>query len=310
MTKTIVLALVAATLLSGRASGQVAPTGDAWLRRPVDDRTFRAYLEFFGYDQRLPFDTDAGDTVQLGGARREHVSFQSTAGTRVTAFYYRAAEGGRLGSGVVLLHGGGAGGKDGAGARFIAELIARAGIDVLSIDMPHFGERSDGLFTTFAEAEKHDRLYNQPPAYLAWVTQIVKDVGRSVDWLVAERGVDARRIGIVGVSRGAVLASIVGGADRRLAVVVLSYGGHFDALENGHLPAACPANYIGRISPRPLLMINGTQDNDFVRAASVEPLYRLARSPREIVWEEAGHRGVPAPEHQGAMLEWLREHLR
>jgi dienelactone hydrolase len=304
-----VLWLVGTILLAARASGQVAPTGDEWLRRPVDDRTFRTYLEFFAYDQRLPFDTRAADTLDLGGVHREHVSFQSTPGTWVTALYYRATEGARLGSAVVLLHGAIAPGKDGAGVKRFAELMARAGLDVLSIDLAHFGERNDGLFTTFTEAEKHDRLYNQPPAYLAWVIQVVKDVGRSLDWLVDERGVDARRIAIVGGSRGAVLAAIAGGADRRFAAVVLHYGGHFDALENGHLPAACPANYIGRISPRPLLMINGTQDIDFVRAASVEPLYRLARPPREILWAETGH-SAPTAEQQAAMLQWLREHLR
>ena len=303
--------LLVSAFVTVPAPGQEPSRGDQWLSHPVDDRTFRTFLDFFAYDRQTPFETQATDTVDQGGIRREHVSFQSTPGARVTAYLYRTgASSGGHGAAIILLHGGSAGGKDVAYTAAVAQLLARAGYDVLSIDMQYFGERRTDLFTTFTEQEKHDRLYNQPPAFLSWVTQTVKDVGRSYDWLVTERGADPRRVGIVGISRGAVEAIVAGGADRRLAAVALIYGGHFDALENGHLAAACPANYVGRISPRPLLMINGKADNDFVRETSVEPLYRLARAPREILWADGGHQGVPTPEHQTALLEWLREKLR
>jgi hypothetical protein len=32
------------------------------------------------------------------------------------------------------------------------------------MDLQYFGERSTQLLTTFSEQEKHDKLYNQPPA--------------------------------------------------------------------------------------------------------------------------------------------------
>jgi dienelactone hydrolase len=304
-------AFVAAAAAAHPAPGQQPARGDQWLKHPVDERTFRTFLDFFTYDHQTPFATQASDSIEQEGVRREHVSFQSTPGTRVTGYFYRtAAAGAKGGAAVILLHGGSAPGKDVPYTAAVAQLLARAGFDVLSIDMPYFGERRTDLFTTFTEQEKHDRLYNQAAAYLAWVMQIVKDVGRSLDWLVAERAVDPRRIGIVGISRGAVEAIIAGGADARLAAVVLIYGGHFDALETSHLAAACPANYIGHISPRPLLMINGTRDNDFVRETSVAPLYRLARSPKEILWADGGHQGVPTVEQQTGMLLWMREKLR
>jgi formylglycine-generating enzyme required for sulfatase activity len=91
--------------------------------------------------------------------------------------------------------------------------------------------------------------------------------------------------------------TIAGGADRRLAAVIILNGGHFDALEREHLPAACPANYIGRISPRPLLMLHGKYDTDHVPETSVEPLYRLAKSPKQILWSESGH-AFPSEDNQ------------
>lgn len=304
------LFLVSFLLIAG--AGPVAAqasSGDQWLRRPVDDRTFATFLDFFAYDRALPFATQRHDSTDLGGIERVHLSFVSTAGVRVPALLYRPVGGsGRLPA-IVALHGGTAPGKESAYVGQMASVIARAGFLVLAIDMPYFGERRGELITGFTNREKADRLYNQPPVYLAFVTQLVKDVSRSYDWLVAEGGAEARRIGLVGFSRGAQLAFIAGGADRRLAAVVGAYGGHFDALETGHLAAACPANYIGRISPRPLLMINGTNDQDFFRAVSVEPLYRVARQPKRIIWAETGHQ-MPLPEHQAQMIEWLREQLR
>ena len=127
--------------------------------------------------------------------------------------------------------------------------------------------------------------------------------------MLEQRDGDPKRIGLIGISRGAIVATIAGGADRRLAEVALLYGGHFDAGERGHLPAACPANYIGRISPRPLLMINGTRDTIMIKEPSVEPLQRLAKEPRTILWSETGHQAL-TEEHRSSLLRWLQESPR
>jgi dienelactone hydrolase len=286
------------------------PSGDEWLTKPVDDRTYRTYLDFFVYDNSLPFGTQSIDTSVSEGLRREHLSFQGISGDKVFANLY-SPEGIAFEKtpALILLHGGTAKGKDSRYAVALAEVLARAGFIVLAIDMLYFGERNTALLTKFTEAEKHDRLYNQKSAYLAWITQLVKDVGRSVDFLVRQRKVDARHVGLFGISRGAEAGTVVAGADRRLTPVVLFYGGHYDALETEHLPAACPANYIGRISPRPLLMINGEADSDFDKVTAVDPLYARARQPKEIIWTEAGHMGFTDKEIS-KMTEWLRDHAK
>ncbi len=307
----IVLLLLVAGAAAQPATAEAPAAADAWLARPVDDQTFQTYLDFFAYDKKLPLDLRVIGTEEKDGVRREHLSFQSTRGVRVYAHFYRAAaSGSRQWPSVILLHGGGPAGKDNPGAQLMAPLITRAGSNVLAIDMQNFGERSTDLLTTFTEQEKHDRLYNQPPVYLAWVTQTVKDVSRGYDLLVEQRGADARRIALVGMSRGAIVAAIAGAADRRLAAVVMLFGGHFDALERGHMPAACPANYIGRISPRPLLMINGTHDTDMIKEISVEPLQRLIRPPKLILWADTGHQSSLTEEHRSALLRWLQERLK
>jgi acetyl esterase/lipase len=289
-------------------SGQARPEGDEWLKRPVDDRTFRTYLSFFAYDRQQPLDLKVVSTQEIEGVKAEAVSFLSGPGPRVTARITSGKSAAAGGPGIVLIHGGSAPGKDSPSMKSFTEFLARAGYTTLSFDLLYFGERRTDLLTTFSEAEKHEKLYNEPSAYLGWVTQTVKDAGRGYDLLV-ERGVDPKRIALIGVSRGGQLSLIVGGADSRFATVLALISGHFDALETGHHGAACPANYIGRISPRPLLMLNGNLDADYNRALSVEPLQRLAKNPRQFVWHEEGHT-LPPESTRATALQWLRERLK
>ena len=218
----LALPLVLGWSLTLQTGAPGAPAGDQWLTKPVDDRTFNTYQEFFTYDRQLPLDLKVAKVEDDQGIRRERLSFQSTPGVRVTGILFQgAATAGTKPPGLILLHGGSGTGKDTAGMIRQAELLSRAGWTVLSLDLQYFGERNTQLLTTFSDKEKHDNLYNQPSLYLGWVTQTVKDIRRGIDLLVEQRGVDARRTGIVGMSRGAIVATIASGVDRRLSPVLL-----------------------------------------------------------------------------------------
>ncbi len=304
-------ALAGCVLWIAIASGAHAqvPPSDQWLAQPVDDRTFAGYLQFLEYNPDVPFETHILGQDTLNGIVVEHLTFQSTPGERVTARLYHPEAAQSTGRAVVLLHGGTGQGKDSQWPRHVATLLARAGWTALAIDMKHFGERDTGLLRTFTTQDKNEALYGPPSTYLAWVQQTVKDVGRSLDFLVAERGLDGRRVALIGFSRGAVVGSIVGGADERFAMVALIHGGHQSTNRTApHLPAACPANYIARINPRPLFMINAEVDAFFPKETSVIPLQRLVGEPSEFRWSTGRH-GVLAEADYAVLLEWLRENV-
>jgi fermentation-respiration switch protein FrsA (DUF1100 family) len=304
-------AALLAVAFSARAMSAQGSATDEWLKKPVDDATYHGFLQFFTYDHSLPFDVRSMESDDVEGVRREHLSFQSNSGQRVTARIYNATgtTGGSHGW-VVLLHGANALGKDGAGAKFSAGFLARAGWNVLSLDMLYYGERKTDLVTEFTSSDLIAHLYSQPSTYLAWVAQTVKDAGRAYDFLVKKHSADSKHIALLGESRGAVASAIIGGADHRFAAVMLLYAGHHLAAETvGHLPAACPANYIGRIAPRPLLMLNGMTDKVFVRDSTVLPLQRLAREPKRIIWVETGHVQSLATDLP-QVASWLRETVK
>ncbi len=281
-----------------------------WFDNPVDDQTFKAYMDFFKYDKNVSFNYETLDVEEDGGIRKEHLTFLSTPGERIYAnLYSSVGQDFKKSPAMIFLHGAEAQGKDSPYNASFAEFLTRDGWIVLAIDMMYFGERSTDLFTTFTEKEKHDQLYNKPTLYRDWLTQTIKDIRRSFDFLVDSKRIDSSHIGYVGFSRGAIVGAIVGGVEKRFASVAMLFGAHFDALEREHLGVICPANYIGQISPKPLLMINGIRDTDMIKDTQVLPLYNLARSPKKIIWVKGGH-GALTDEARSELIKWLQKHAK
>lgn len=278
-----------------------------WLKQPVDDKTFQNYREFFVYNSGLQFEEEFLGSEIIEGIRVEHLSFQSTPGERVYALYYSSnTEVSTASPTVIYLHGGSALGKDLSSSRLRCEVVARAGYSVFAIDMKYYGERTAGLLQSFSSEEKINKLYNEQSTYLDWIIQTTKDIRRAYDFLVETREADPNRIALVGSSRGAVVSIIAGAVEQRFAGIATLHGGHDGHPITHRSPAASTANYIGRISPRSLLMINGERDTIFLKERDVLPLQQLAGEQCQFHWFDAGH-GRFAIEEQTALLNWLRD---
>jgi hypothetical protein len=127
-------------------------------------------------------------------------------------------------------------------------------------------------------------------------------------YLASRDDVDAERIALVATSFAVPFAVRAAAFDQTFRDVALVYGaGDMGGVLAENLairPRALrkpvarlmvspfrhlePERWVGRISPRPLIMVNGMDDPQMPRAA-VEALYEAASEPKVMIWMRTGH---------------------
>jgi pimeloyl-ACP methyl ester carboxylesterase len=203
-----------------------------------------------------------------------------------------------------------------------AEELARRGFCLLAIDHWNFGER---------RGRSESELFKE----MLWKGKVlwglmVYDSLRALDYLAARREVDARRLGIIGMSMGSTLAWWTAALDERLrAVVDICCLTDFHALLerrglDGHgiyyyvpglLKHFTTARIQGLICPRPHLSLAG----NFDRLTPPEGLDRIDRQMKQLYgaagaaqnWRlaryDTGH--VETAAMRAAAVEFLAAHL-
>jgi alpha-beta hydrolase superfamily lysophospholipase len=248
---------------------------------PATYLAFRSYTQQVNvfFPKRKPLRTLAEAS---GIPHLETVSFRANE-RALRGFYARSENRGAI----ILLHGSGG---DRTSLFFEARALSKAGFGVLSFDLPGHGE---------SEGEIH------------WSELERAALRAAVDWLSRRDDVDARRIGAFGFSLGGYVLAQVAPSEPRLRAVVLAgtpsdptaqarfQHGHFGpltllpalfALRRGGMDLEVRArDFVGRIAPRPLLVVTGTDDGTVPRSMADE-LYAAAGEPKELlVIKGAGH---------------------
>jgi alpha/beta superfamily hydrolase len=141
------------------------------------------------------------------------------------------------------------------------------------------------------------------------IVDMIPSVMLITDYLWQRSDVDTTKIVLLGYSFGAPFVPCIVAHDRRSAVAAMVYGGgdmgslirHNVARYEGGLVSELvgrlsglllrplePLRFVDKISPIPLLMINGTHDEQMPRENTLM-LYRAARQPKELIWLESRH---------------------
>lgn len=147
------------------------------------------------------------------------------------------------------------------------------------------------------------------PAIRRAIVDMIPSVMLIMDYLARRPDVDTTRIVLLGYSFGAPFVPVIMAHDQRPAVAAMVYGGgdlesligHNVARYEGEgtsrfvgwlagllLRPLEPLRYAGQIAPTPLVMINGTEDEQVPRA-NTERLYDAAREPKKLIWIESRH---------------------
>lgn len=202
----------------------------------ADTRT--AYLSIIDRP-RVALKPELAALLAVDGLRKFHLWFSSDATERVPGYLLLPDASRFKGKRpvVIVLHGTG-GNKDDGQISQLALQAAKAGFIGVAIDGRYHGERtkagSGAVEYNAAIAEAFKTGHGHPFYYdTTW------DVMRLIDYLSTRQDVDARRIGLTGISKGGIEAYLAAAADPRVAAVVPYIGVQsFEwGLENGAWPA-------------------------------------------------------------------------
>jgi dienelactone hydrolase len=187
-------------------------------------------------------------------------------------------------------------------ALWFGKSLVEKGFAILALDAPHHGERkvlNENLIQHFGET----------------VLEGCREYRAVLDWVSKRKDVDSKHIGLLGYSMGSIMGSILGGVEPRIEAFALCVGGDVTrplaelakAEEQEALYRVSPSLFIAHIAPRPLLMLNGKQDN-IVNDAASKRLYDAAKEPKQQIWYESGH--ILPKEGTDRAVSWLTEKLK
>lgn len=289
------------------------------------DNTEALRRAFYAYDSDLPLNAVVKPLDTSEVRTRFRLDYDSAHDQRVAAIVAVPKKGVGPFPAVLLMHGSG-GDKDVNYIHGISEALVRRGFITISIDAQYRGDRV-----------KPGRVNDIKPDSFTWRdawVQTVIDLRRAVDYLETRPDVDKSRIGYLGVSMGGILGGILGGVEERVAcfALVVPGGGFVELAKNvdrfpnlkAHWPVvmtpavlkrveeianvADPIYFVGRILPRPLLIVVAKHDElippeasaAFVAAAHADEATQVHRV-------ESGH--VPPTQTVFDVRDFLVAHL-
>lgn len=168
------------------------------------------------------------------------------------------------------------------------------------------------------------------PAIRTALFDMIPSVMLVTDYLWQRADVDTTRIVLLGYSFGAPFVPCLMANDHRPAVAAIVYGGgdlqsliaHNVGRYEGKMTSELvgvladillhplePLRYVDRISPAPLVMINGANDEQVPRKNS-ELLFNAAREPKKQVWIESKHVNPANTELTKKIIGTLNEELK
>ena len=287
-------------------------TGEAC---PASRPTFAVATEadraLFAYDANAPLNLQK--TVQTTNTAFElsNISYDSPAGGSVSGIMAEPVGRAGLRPGMVILH---PSGNTAQSMAPYAQQLAAHGAVAIVINAPYW--RRGGTFQiTWTTQDRQDQI------------QLIKDLQRALDVLIATGKVDPTRIGFEGYSYGGIVGAGFVGIERRLKAAVLAapHGGwvtHQTTPQKvpllPNLPCATRAvwfeamtpiesiRFIPNAAPTALFFQAGRFDTA-VLPADTQTLYDAASAPKEIRWYETGH-GL----NQQAMMDrhdWLHQQI-
>jgi len=168
--------------------------------------------------------------------------------------------------------------------------LAALGLTTFSIDFRYHGARGNG-------AQDFQEILAQPAKFRAMVRGTIADLRSAID-VLERQPYCHNNVAYVGVSLGGAIGTIVAADDQRVRSTVLAVTpGTWNNVET--IPPGVseydPDRYVGKIAPRPLLILSGLTDTT-VSIANSRKLQAAAGKSKTVVDFDGGHDPAVGPD--------------
>lgn len=301
-------------LLPGLAQGDDTP-------QPAEAERYAEFVKLYDYDATAPLDAEIVQTRVQGSTTVEDIVFSSTNGERVPGVLVRPASTQPLP--VMLgLHGLGGSKQDIAN---VAPMLNAFGaqVAVLALDAQYHGAR---------KVEGHEILSADLEASRAAFIQTIVDYRRALDYLATRPEFDTERIGLVGLSMGGMMGTILTALEPRIKTTILAVPAadwvtlarqsqspiavqlrtdapDYDfAAFRAILDPIDPLHFAPHLAGRSVLLLHARND-EIIPQRCAELLDEYVQGePVEIEWFDSGHL-LPPQEAGIKILGWIQSRL-
>jgi hypothetical protein len=191
---------------------------------------------------------------------------------------------------------------------------------LLALDYPYEPRESYTLWTILWDV----------PAVRKALIDMVPAAMLATDYLFHRSDVDTSKLVMLGYSFGAPFVPSIATYDRRISIAAMVYGGgdltslirHNVARYESTLMSEFvgrlgelllrplePMRYADKISPTPLVMINGANDEQIPRI-NTELFFQAAREPKKLIWLESKHVNPDNVDLTRKIIATLKEELK
>jgi dienelactone hydrolase len=275
--------------------------------QPADDESlvaerFRLAAHTFDYQLRpLDVPTEHFQICELTFPSPVHTPYEKN--NTVHCEFFRPKRNGDEGKmpAVIVLH---KLGGDIPLARLFCNALAQKGVAALFVKMPYYGPRRD-------PAVKRRMVSPDPRETVDGMTQAILDIRCAAAWLASRDEIDAKRLGIFGISLGGITGALAATAEPRLSsVCLLLAGGDLGKvawespelakvrqqwLDGGGtreefmtiLGQVDPVRYAASVRGRRILLMNAKED-EVIPKVCTESLWESFGKP-PIHWFSGGH---------------------
>ncbi|MGW8227014.1 MAG: prolyl oligopeptidase family serine peptidase [Anaerolineales bacterium] len=196
--------------------------------------------------------------------------------------------------------------------------FAHFGAVVMYIDAPSFRPQNAGPrgILTFTGQDRHEQI------------QLIIDLRRAIDLLMARPDIDPERIAYLGVSYGGAMGGLLAGIEKRVKAYVLVVGDgglvtHATNPENltmtlnefyeeygawiDDMWPIEPIHYVSHASPAPILFQNAVRDQ-YTNVGDALRYQDTASEPKQVIWYDAEHWPLPDEAIMDS-AKWLQQFI-